>query len=399
MNTFDRKFKRMISGADGVPEGFDGRVEARLASLPERRTEAAPARTFRPMRRRAAAALAAVLAVCLISGTALAVSPTLRELLWGGFEPYVQNLEPTAENTHVYDNVEARIVSALSDGYINAVHVELRDLEGDRAGELWREYQRTGVNALEKDAVFSLHAAADALEQMRSILETGKYAGGSGGTAFPTRLIGFDGESGVLTLELGRFSAAPEREKTAKVEINTGALGTEPVTVRHENPGVRWKQTTEANGQVIKEESGVGDTWTEIKKGWVLTCELAALPVRTVETNGLAVEPAEAYRLDGGKRLALPTGGESIRFGSVKLSQLGVTLCAEAEDGVKALTPPAKMAVVLKNGEVFELTGRFRADFNENSGESRTFSWLFPSPVDPESVASLTLGGVEIPLN
>lgn len=77
-----------------------------------------------------AAALCAVLTV-----TALAVSPGLRETLasaLGGFAPYSQELEGI---TAVDQGLEVKVVSALSDGNVIRLYFTVQDLEGDRLDE------------------------------------------------------------------------------------------------------------------------------------------------------------------------------------------------------------------------------------------------------------------------
>lgn len=156
--------------------------------------------SMRPIRVAAAAALT----VCVLAGTALAVSPGLRELLWGGFEPYAQELEATPESVHIYDGVEARIVSALSDGHVNIIHVELWDLEGDRVRSAWERYQRTGVNEFADRVRFTSVIAGDGLPARAD----GSFSTGGGGAGLAARPVGFDEETGAITLRACLFYAA-----------------------------------------------------------------------------------------------------------------------------------------------------------------------------------------------
>lgn len=81
-----------------------------------------------------AAALCVVLTI-----TALAVSPTLREALLkalGSFAPYSQTIEGLSV---VDQGIEVRVVSALSDGNVAQVYYEIQDLTGDRLDEFTQD--------------------------------------------------------------------------------------------------------------------------------------------------------------------------------------------------------------------------------------------------------------------
>ena len=109
----------------------------------------APARRgfFRPLR----AALAAALSFCLLTGVTLAASPELRERLWGSFGQVAQHYDETESAAQVYDGVEARISSALTDGYILKIHVEFRDTEGDRMREVYERRSYENLPFLDVD--------------------------------------------------------------------------------------------------------------------------------------------------------------------------------------------------------------------------------------------------------
>lgn len=89
-----------------------------------------------------AAALCAAMAV-----TVLAVSPGLRESLGellSGFEPYVQTVDGT---TAVADDIEIKVVSAMSDQSSAHIYFEVRDLKGERVSGT----SRIGVDVPEID--------------------------------------------------------------------------------------------------------------------------------------------------------------------------------------------------------------------------------------------------------
>ncbi len=139
-------------------------------------------------------ALAAVLAVCLLTGTALAVSPELRDLLWGGFEPVVQHFEADEENTQVLDGIEARLTSAMTDGFLLKVHVELRDTTD--ANRVRSAYEARDTD---EQGYFSCFTSLDILSSSGRV---GDFSDFDVGVIERPRVLGFDNETGVLTVEL-----------------------------------------------------------------------------------------------------------------------------------------------------------------------------------------------------
>lgn len=129
MEQFDEMLRAMADKEECiVPEGFDGRLQKALDSLPSRakKTGLGAVRGV----------LIAAAACALLMGTALAASPGLREMLsaaLGGFAPYAHGQE---SETYVIDGIEFKVVSALADDFTVRAYVEARDLEGGRLGRL-----------------------------------------------------------------------------------------------------------------------------------------------------------------------------------------------------------------------------------------------------------------------
>ncbi len=116
---------------------IDPQLIQRCAPTPARET--APARPRRGLR----AALLAAAMTALLATAAVALSPTLREVLQGAlgsFSPYAQDMTDR-EIACTDQGIEMRVVSALHDGNTIAVYFEARDLTGDRLDE------RTTTNA------------------------------------------------------------------------------------------------------------------------------------------------------------------------------------------------------------------------------------------------------------
>lgn len=124
----DEKLRmRARSEETPLPPGFEEHLTERLNSLPAR---------ARPARRvgRTVLVAAAVCALCIVS--ALALSPTLRQMLEAAQGKYTDYAKPV-EASAVENGIEIRIISALADHTKIQVYAEARDLEGDRlSGDL-----------------------------------------------------------------------------------------------------------------------------------------------------------------------------------------------------------------------------------------------------------------------
>ena len=123
--------KRIFDQVGPAPEREDAMLSAILSGE-------GGAQKGRKLSRLATASLAAALCVVLTL-TALAVSPTLREALQnalGLFQPYSQEVEGLSV---VDQGIEIRVVSALTDGNVAQVYYEIQDLTGDRLDEFTQD--------------------------------------------------------------------------------------------------------------------------------------------------------------------------------------------------------------------------------------------------------------------
>lgn len=370
-------------------EAFD---RARLSDeARERILEAAEAETVRRStsrgRWRPLRAAAAVLAAGVLAGTALAVSPELRDLLWGDFEPLVQEFEPNEENTQVYDGMEARLVSALTDGFILKLHVEFRDLEGDRLRQF---------GALIGESPLQLPRTA-------FIGATGPEGGTGSISSYGfeiqggARVLGFDNETGVLTVEFTRWAFnPPEGLDTVLLSIPSGILGTEPIYQESSDdlpgpdgsgtmptlpegqdqdirimipPSLEGNDlTTDPDEFVMRDPDGNGifcrpgsdtDQWTET--GWTLIAPLGTLPVRHARAGEL-----EVFLSDIGMMVLGPAG--------TRLNEVRIAFA----DGKSA-------------GEELYLDGR------SGGLEDRVLRTVeFSAPIDAASAVSVTVGDTQL---
>lgn len=298
-------------------------LDAALETPPARRTAG-----VRPTR----IALAAALAVCLLTGTALAVSPKLRDLLWGDFEPVVQTFEPNEENTQVYDGVEARLVSAMTDGLILKVHVEFRDLTGADRLRRFASPDQT-EEAMPVPSVLELLGGSEAPKF------TGDTPGGVEGLFYTTGNSRFDEATGILTMEftMNGFTS-PENPERVCVSIFSGALGTQalldgkPADVTHEGP------------------------FNDV--GWFLTAPLQALPARQARSGDLRAV----------------------------LSDIGLTLTGDGAGDAATLA--------FSDGTTLDCAYGISSGFPDPDGTVRMTerSVIFPAPIDADAVESVTVG-------
>lgn len=153
-----------------------GPSEAQLKAALERLTAQPERRAHRPWNAGRAVLAAALICVVLI-GSALALSPGLREQLaavLGGFEPYMQDID---EAVCVENGIEIRVISAVADSYMVRVYAEVRDLEGGRL-------------------TADLSAAGTIERKVQE--ENGGQTGGSVGTG---KCVGFDEKTGTALME------------------------------------------------------------------------------------------------------------------------------------------------------------------------------------------------------
>lgn len=124
---FDARMKWRAETEDcPIPQDFEKRLEMRLEELP------AQAKRKKRLGRRIIAIMAAVL---ILTGSALAISPTLREQLsraLGLFEPYTTPIESASA---VDQEIKVQILSAMADDYTVHIYLEIQDLTGERPME------------------------------------------------------------------------------------------------------------------------------------------------------------------------------------------------------------------------------------------------------------------------
>lgn len=117
---FDARMKGRAGTEDcPIPQDFEKRLEMRLEALP------AQARSKKRLGRRIIAMMAAVL---ILTGSALAISPTLREQLsraLGLFEAYTTPIESASA---VDQGIKVQILSAMADEYSVHIYLEIQDL-------------------------------------------------------------------------------------------------------------------------------------------------------------------------------------------------------------------------------------------------------------------------------
>lgn len=125
------------------PKGMRERMEQNiLASRPSQ------VKIFRPkgFRKKASAVLLAAALVFAMGTSAVALSPTLRELIFGtagSFAPYVRPAESAVVTA---DGYELRVDSVVADHYLIVAYVEIRDLEGARLQEgmdVWGHFDQS----------------------------------------------------------------------------------------------------------------------------------------------------------------------------------------------------------------------------------------------------------------
>lgn len=175
-----------------LPPGFEDRLKDKLDSLP------AQARPTRHVGRTVLVA-AAVCALCIAS--ALALSPTLRQMLeavQGKYTDYAKPVEASA----VENGIEIRIISALADHTKIQVYAEARDLEGDRlSGDL---------NVL---GVIQPETMAEGI--------------GISSCIYEARCVGYDPETGTALLEFTTWGVIPGADTRLELRVACPDLGGE----------------------------------------------------------------------------------------------------------------------------------------------------------------------------
>ena len=142
---------------------------------------------------------AAVCALCAVP--ALALSPTLRQMLEAAQGSYTQYAAPV-ESSAVQDGIEIRVISALADHTMIKVYAEVRDLEGKRlSGDM----------------------------DMVGLVQPETFAQGIGISSCTNsgRCIGYDSETGTALLEITTWGLIPGEDTQLELEVVYMAAGEE----------------------------------------------------------------------------------------------------------------------------------------------------------------------------
>ena len=142
---------------------------------------------------------AAVCALCAVS--ALALSPTLRQMLEAAQGNYTQYAAPV-EACVVKNGIEIRVISALADHTMIKVYAEVRDLEGKR-----------------------LNGDLDVI----GVVQPKTFVKGNGlsSCTHGARCIGYDSETGTALLEITTWGLIPGEDTQLELVIPYLAVGSE----------------------------------------------------------------------------------------------------------------------------------------------------------------------------
>ena len=333
----DRKFYTAASLVD------DDLIVRAAGTIGQGNQEARVRRMRSPILR--SALIAAAMCVVLV-GAALAASPTLREAIWGAFAPYAQDIAADEGAVSVYDGVEARLASAVSDGHMTVVHLEFRDLRGDRVGALYQEFG----SELEVDlqmAVLEMRTADRVTLDRFPDTEPAPGYQSSVEQVFTRerpQILSYDGETGVLTVTFSVVMVVPEDfERTIIFKLAAGALDTEP--------------------------------GPEKSVGWTLEAPIEILPVRTVSV--------------GGVEITAPAGGHT-QIEEVDISAVCVTV---KRGEVTAASEILSVEAVLADGSTVASQGngysKYAVDSHNYKESAAIESFVLERPVDPAEVVGI----------
>ena len=159
------------------PEGLRERMEQRVLAAQPHKTEAFKPRGFR--KRTAAVLLAAALA-CAMGTSAVALSPALREYMFGAAGPFAPYVRPAESAVVTADGYELRVDSVVADHYLIVAYLEIRDLEGSRLTKDMDVFgifrQTTPENAGVTGAILGgqiVHCDADGKTALAAVMEWG----------------------------------------------------------------------------------------------------------------------------------------------------------------------------------------------------------------------------------
>ena len=195
MEQFDKMLKKMAEKEEIiVPNGFDGRLQETLGSLPPKAKKGLGA---------AKVVLIAVAACAALLCTAFAASPELRGMLaeaLGSFAPYAQEQE---DKTYRIDGLEFKVLSVLADDFTIRAYVEARDLEGDVFSRIDDLTIPTRVQGGVDVPTVNEWLAPNAAESWSHQAEC----------------LGYDEKSGTALLVISTWKTMPEDLTRAEVEI------------------------------------------------------------------------------------------------------------------------------------------------------------------------------------
>lgn len=406
--------------------------------------------TARPRRRPTAQGVLVAAAVCAaLLATAVAVSPGLREALadtLGSFAPYSA---PVTGVSATDQGIEIRAVSAISDGSVVRVFLEVQDKTGDRldgateldVGRMHRpeaQYAATGYGAgacLSYDA--KTHTALFPLDfrgrgapasggymeveveglqpgVQRGILQFPKLE--LSAAALPARTLA----TGEVVLEPGQTAMA--LEGTDLVSLSSCGFGPDGMLhIQFRVPeGTNWEdlwldpfidsKSDEQERLTRYNSSRTGFLTTHFEEGGKSYWDVR-YPATPADLDDLAIREAMDYAvtthepIEGEWKLAIPLEDVPFRqiaadqkvgsvvVKSIRLSTLGIATESDPEGGPETLVYPA--AVFLADGSTVSAGGSDGA-FHTNSYTAN--HWTFDEPVDPEQVVGVAFGYWYIPL-
>lgn len=356
----------------------------------------------RPGRRRVLAALALCAALAM---TAVAVGPGLRAVLAEHLGPFRAWLTPlTGSSTSA--GVELEVIGVLSDGTTARFYLTAHDRVGGRLDE------HTAVNFdLEGAGSWGGTAVAFDRETETLLLElevmdlAGETLTLSGGRLTPNSYqvslepnLTDDLENVRTYGELPGFSTSMgfdgEDNFHLRVKLDQGygmsARSTAFVTF---SDGTTWVNEAEqvshlSDGQNLRLEAITQENWDQVEKIWLVTSYTG--PLESIEGNWtLTLDSAAAETRSTGPEFVLNRPGITVT--RVQISPLGAVVVYTGRTGV--LTA-GDLQAETSAGEV-PAWGEFSG---WNRGEVGTALWRFETPVEPESIASVTLLGETFPL-
>ena len=151
----------------------------------EARVLAALEQNGKKLPRRAGRALLAAAVVLATLTSAVALSPALREYIFGAAGPFAPYVRPAESETVTADGYELRVDSVIADHYLIVGYLEIRDLEGGRLREdtdVWALFDQTAPE--DKNVSSSvlggniIHCAEDGRSALAAVMNWGRQSVG-----------------------------------------------------------------------------------------------------------------------------------------------------------------------------------------------------------------------------